>query len=103
VPLLALAARAAGGLSRPYRSEGDVVDRGDVPGVVSAPLGEIETEIRAREHGIVLGRAVLPVVNEGNAVFHLAAIAPEMRAGDRIGAWNAGLEAERLFDEDEIL
>ncbi|TCP41280.1 succinylglutamate desuccinylase/aspartoacylase family protein [Rhodovulum marinum] len=92
-----------GGLLRTYRSEGDVVDKGDILAVVSDPFGEIETQITAPEHGIILGRAVLPVVNEGNAVFHLAAIAPSDRAGDRIGAWNAELEAERLFDEDEIL
>ncbi|TCM76204.1 succinylglutamate desuccinylase/aspartoacylase family protein [Rhodovulum steppense] len=92
-----------GGLLRSYRSEGDVVERGDLLAVVSDPFGEVEAEIRAPEHGIILGRAVLPVVNEGNAVFHLATIAPEAQAGERIGAWNAGLEAERLFDEDEIL
>ncbi|SIO44417.1 hypothetical protein SAMN05444722_2190 [Rhodovulum sp. ES.010] len=92
-----------GGLLRTYRSEGDVVDRGEVLAVVSDPFGEVETEVLAPEHGIILGRAVLPVVNEGNAVFHLAAIAPAERAGDRIGAWNAELEAEPLFDEDEII
>ncbi|TCO72910.1 succinylglutamate desuccinylase/aspartoacylase family protein [Rhodovulum euryhalinum] len=92
-----------GGLLRTYRSEGEVVDKGDVLAVVSDPFGEVEAEIRAPEHGIILGRAVLPVVNEGNAVFHLAAITPSDRAGDRMGAWTAELGAEKLFDEDEIL
>ncbi|MBL3562516.1 succinylglutamate desuccinylase/aspartoacylase family protein [Rhodovulum sulfidophilum] len=92
-----------GGLLRTYRSEGDVVAEGELLAVVSDPFGEIETEIRATEPGIIVGRAMLPVVNEGNAVFHLAAIAPADRAEDRIGAWASEVAAGQLFDEDEIL
>ncbi|MBN2907107.1 MAG: succinylglutamate desuccinylase/aspartoacylase family protein [Rhodobacteraceae bacterium] len=92
-----------GGLLRTYRSEGDVVAKGDLLAIVSDPFGEIEAHITAPSPGIIVGRAILPVVNEGNAVFHLAAIAAGDRAEDRIDAWNAELEAEALFDEDEIL
>jgi len=92
-----------GGLLRAFRSEGDVVAAGDVLAVVSDPFGEAGAEIVAPEDGIIVGRAILPVVNEGNAVFHLAAITPEDRAGDRMDAWAAELEGETLFDEDEIL
>ncbi|GAA0291028.1 succinylglutamate desuccinylase/aspartoacylase family protein [Rhodovulum strictum] len=106
-PLVCHAARwlraPQGGLLRSSCTEGDLVERGDVLAVVSDPFGEVEAEIRAPESGIILSRAVLPVVNEGNAVFHLAAIAPEAQADERIGAWSTGLEADRLFDEDEIL
>lgn len=92
-----------GGLLRTYRSEGDVVEKGDVLAVVSDPFGEVEAAIEAPEAGIIIGRAVLPVVNEGNAVFNLAAITPADRAEDRIGVWNAELETQALFDEDEII
>ena len=92
-----------GGLLRTYRSEGDVVAEGDLLAVVSDPFGEVEARIVATEPGFIVGRAVLPVVNEGNAVFHLATITPADRAEDRIGKWTAELEAEKLFDEDEIL
>lgn len=92
-----------GGLLRTFRSEGDVVEAGDLLAIVSDPFGEIDAAITAPEAGIIVGRAMLPVVNEGNAVFHIAAIASTAHAEDRMGAWNAELEAERLFDEDEIL
>ncbi|WP_243697947.1 succinylglutamate desuccinylase/aspartoacylase family protein [Rhodovulum bhavnagarense] len=92
-----------GGLLRTFRSEGDVVDAGDLLAIVSDPFGEVDAPIIAPEAGIIVGRAVLPVVNEGNAVFHLAAIASTAHAEDRIDTWTAEVEAERLFDEDEIL
>ncbi|WP_081535944.1 succinylglutamate desuccinylase/aspartoacylase family protein [Rhodovulum sp. P5] len=92
-----------GGLVRMFRSEGDVVAEGELLAIVSDPFGEIDAEITAPEAGIIVGRAVLPVVNEGNAVFHLAAITPDDRAEDRIDAWTAELETDTLFDEDEIL
>ncbi|MBK1635804.1 succinylglutamate desuccinylase/aspartoacylase family protein [Rhodovulum adriaticum] len=92
-----------GGLLRTFRSEGDVVAPGELLAIVSDPFGEVDAPITAPEAGIVVGRAVLPVVNEGNAVFHLASIASTDHAEDRIDAWNAELEAEKLFDEDEIL
>ncbi|HXH02367.1 MAG TPA: succinylglutamate desuccinylase/aspartoacylase family protein [Candidatus Competibacteraceae bacterium] len=40
--------------------------------VISDPFGERETPVLARHAGIVLGRTHLPLVNEGEALFHVA-------------------------------
>jgi len=63
-----------GGLFRSLKSDGDLVRRDDVLGVVSDPFGEDEVSVAAPFDGIIVGRAVLPVVNEGDAVFHLARV-----------------------------
>ncbi len=41
-------------------------------GVVSDPFGQEECEVRAPVGGIVIGRSNIPLVNEGEALLHLA-------------------------------
>ncbi|MFK7876927.1 MAG: succinylglutamate desuccinylase/aspartoacylase family protein [Paracoccaceae bacterium] len=92
----------AGGLLRTYRAEGDTVAAGDVLAAVADPFGDSEAELTAPFDGLLIGRAVLPVVNEGDAVFHLAALSPQA-SEDVVDDLAAQLEADPLFDEDEIL
>jgi hypothetical protein len=53
-------------------SLGSSVDSGDVLGVIGDPFGDFETEVRAPARGMVIGRIHLPLVNEGDALFHVA-------------------------------
>lgn len=92
-----------GGLMRMYRSEGDVVARGDVIAHVSDPFGEVEAELLAPDAGIIIGRAVMPVVNEGDAVCHLAAIRSSDVAEETVEVLTSQLDEAPLFDEDEII
>ncbi|MEM6372805.1 MAG: succinylglutamate desuccinylase/aspartoacylase family protein [Pseudomonadota bacterium] len=91
-----------GGLLRTFRAEGEIVEEGDVLAAISDPAGDDETELRAPRPGILIGRAVLPVVNEGDAVFHLAELSATANE-DTVDALTAQLEADPLFDEDEII
>lgn len=107
VPLLCRSSRwlraPQGGLLRMFRAEGAVVAAGDVLASVADPFGEAEADIVAPDDGILVGRAVLPIVNEGDAVFHLAGIAGRDAAAATLAALTTQLEADPLFDEDEIL
>jgi predicted deacylase len=93
----------AGGLLRTFKGNGDVVVRGDVMAAVADPFGEAEQEIKAPFRGIVIGRAVLPVVNEGDAVFHLARVNSVADAEGAVVDLNEQLAVDALFDEDEII
>jgi predicted deacylase len=93
----------AGGLLRTFRADGDVVAKGDVMGIVADPFGEKEEDILAPFNGIVVGRAVLPIVNEGDAVFHLARVKSMSVAEDAVEDLNDQLSDDPLFDEDEII
>lgn len=65
--------RAPGsGILRTRIKLGTTVNRGDLLGVVGDPFGDGEQEIRASHDGILIGRAHLPLVNEGDALFHVA-------------------------------
>ena len=55
----------AGGLLRTFRSTGDMVVAGEVLGMVSDPFGEKDTPVTADAGGVIVGRANMPVVNEG--------------------------------------
>lgn len=92
----------AGGLLRTFRAEGETVSEGDVLATVSDPFGDIETDMIAPANGILIGRAILPVVNEGDAVFHLAKLSPTA-AEDTVDDLSTQLETDPLFDEDEII
>lgn len=92
----------AGGLLRTYRAEGDIVEEGEVLAAIADPFGDKEEELVAPAAGLLIGRAVLPVVNEGDAVFHLADV--RLRDGpDVVEGLAAQLESDPLFDEDEII
>ena len=92
-----------GGLFRSLKADGEPVRRDDVLGVVSDPFGEDETEVTAPFNGIIVGRAVLPVVNEGDAVFHLARVQSLKPAENVMEDHSVQLAAAPMFDEDEII
>ena len=92
-----------GGLLRTFKSEGDTVQEGDVLAVVSDPFGEVEVDIVATLPGVIVGRAMLPIVNEGDALFHIARLSGEDDAGIKMNAISTQLEDDPLFDEDEII
>ncbi|QAX31004.1 succinylglutamate desuccinylase/aspartoacylase family protein [Leisingera sp. NJS204] len=93
----------AGGLLRTYKTTGEMVEEGDVLGVVSDPFGEHEEELQAGQAGLIIGRANMPIVNEGDALFHIARVATPVEAESRIESLHAQLEDAAMFDEDEII
>lgn len=60
------------GVFRAFTALGKQVKRGEVLGVVDSPYGNNEVEVVAVNAGLVIGRTSLPLVNEGDALFHVA-------------------------------
>lgn len=60
------------GILRSVTALGTWVQRGDRLGVVADPFGERESEVEAPYEGVVIGRTNLPLVNEGDALLHIA-------------------------------
>jgi len=82
---------------------GAYINEGDVVGVISDPFGEREAEVRATSAGLVIGRANLPVVNQGDALFHVATLPERVMSEPHLERLEDEIEADLLFDEDEIL
>ncbi len=60
------------GMLRMIKSQGASVRKGEILGIVSDPFGEIEQNVMATSGGIIIGRTNIPLVNEGEALFHIA-------------------------------
>ena len=65
---------------------------GEEVGVITGPLGENPVAIVAEDDGIVIGRTNLPIVNRGDALFHVARLKPKSRGS-----------IQATPDEDEII
>jgi predicted deacylase len=63
------------GILRTIISLGKQVDIGDIVGWIADPFGNSETEVQATASGIIIGKTNLPLVHEGEALFHIACFA----------------------------
>lgn len=62
----------ADGIVRNMVRLGEKVEAGQTIAYISSPLGHQEIEMKTTKGGIVIGQQTLPLVNEGDAVFHIA-------------------------------
>lgn len=99
-----------GGVTHRVRKSGDGVRKGDLLAVVAGLFGEDPVEIVSPIDGIIIGHATLPVVHQGEAIFHIAVVAHPERVGARIESLADAIYAsepegfaEMLLDEDEVL
>ncbi|MCA9600775.1 MAG: succinylglutamate desuccinylase/aspartoacylase family protein [Myxococcales bacterium] len=69
------------------------VDRGQLFAHISDPLREKELEITTPYSGIVIGRTNLPLVNEGDTMFHIATFQRLSEAAESVEAFADQLQA----------
>ena len=53
---------------------GDVVNEGQRLGIVGDPLSDNEESVESPATGVIIGRINLPLVHEGDALFHIARV-----------------------------
>lgn len=99
-----------GGVALIERESGAPVRRGDVLARVGGLFGEEAMEVTSPIDGIIIGHATLPVVHQGDALFHIADIPHPERVGARIESITEAIlasepegSAEALLDEDEVV
>lgn len=92
-----------GGILRAYKTVGDSVEDGEVLGAISDPFGDTDVEVLAEGSGLIVGRTNLPVVNQGDALFHVAELKKPENVENHIGDLEEQFSKDPLFDEDEIL
>lgn len=92
-----------GGIFRAMRKTGEMVEEGDQVGAISDPFGDMDIVVLAPLTGLIIGRAVLPVVNQGDALMHIARVARAGSADERLNKIEEAAIDDPLFDEDEIM
>lgn len=90
------------GIFRPLCKLGARVKPGDTLGVVSSPFSEKEVVLLAESDGIIICVSKLALVNEGEALFHIARFE---KAGDvegEISAHESNIEQDRLYEIEAV-
>jgi predicted deacylase len=81
-----------GGILHSVRQVGDKVGRREPIGIITDPLGHVTVPVFAEDDGIIIGKTNLPIVNRGDALFHVARIKAKTSA-----------KVDAMPDEDEII
>ncbi|RCU45333.1 succinylglutamate desuccinylase [Corallincola holothuriorum] len=63
---------SASGFVREYATLGKQVEKGDLLAEINSPLGELISQVVATRSGIVIGKQNIPLVQEGEAMYHIA-------------------------------
>lgn len=93
----------AGGILRAHRGLGDFVTGDEAIGFISDPFGHKDAEVMPLKSGVIVGRTNLPVVNQGDALFHIARISAADQVEDHVEQVEQELENDPLFDDSAIV
>jgi predicted deacylase len=92
------------GIFRAYYALGQAVKKNDVLGIIASPFGDHEEEVIATSSGIVIGRSSLPLINEGDALFHIARFSSGKDIAENVETFTETItEPEKHFEEPPIL
>lgn len=94
------------GVFRAFTVLGIQVKKGDVLGVIDSPFGDNEVEVVAPTSGLVIGKTSLPLINEGDALFHIARFQAVKEVAEKVEAFTETLvevAPEEPFDEPPII
>ncbi len=92
-----------GGIFRAAKRTGAFAVSEEIVGQISDPFGDADIAVRTPIPGIIIGMSNLPVVNQGDALIHIAEVEVPGTALRRLTAIEDAAFADPLFDEDEIV
>lgn len=89
------------GIHRVISALGSRVKQGEILGYISDPLGETETEVLASASGLIIGRATVPLITEGEALFHIARFdEPDREVAELVDEAQQALTDDTLVPEE---
>lgn len=92
--------RAPGsGIFRATTALGAQVAKGETLGIVSDPFGSDESAVVASAKGIIIGRSNLPLVHEGEALYHIARVSRPAAAAARAEKIQEQSETNPMFNQ----
>ena len=87
------------GMLRTIKALGDTVKENEIIAYIDEPLGDDSYEIFSPFDGIIIGKSEIPLVQEGDAVFHIANFKNLNIAEDKIEYFNEELIEQSEFHE----
>lgn len=87
--------RAPGsGIFRAAKSLGEKVDRNDILGVINDPAATLETPVIFPCHGLIIGRSEIPLVHEGEAIYHIARFRDNREVAEQVARFKNNISTE---------
>jgi predicted deacylase len=86
-------ARNSGSL-RIMKKIGTFVKENELLGILTDPFGDNKVDVRASKAGIIIGCITMPLVNHGNALFHIATIEEMEVMGDGSIVFDSDIDIE---------
>lgn len=71
---------------------GAAIQKGQLLGVIADPLGGSEESVVSRRNGVLIGMTKMPLVHEGEALFHVACTSEVKRAAQAVNDFHQGYE-----------
>jgi predicted deacylase len=87
------------GMLRTIKALGDTVKENEIIAYIDEPLGDESFEMLSPFDGIIIGKSQIPLVQEGDAVFHIANFKNLEIAENKIGYFNEEMIEQSEFHE----
>ncbi len=92
-----------GGIFRTRLRNGALISANECLGTIADPFGKTETNVLAGESGILIGRSNLPVVNQGDAIFHIAHVHDANTAEKTVEEFHEELDQDMDLDLEALM
>lgn len=84
------------GLFRKVIAMGSRVKRGEVLGLIDDPFGKEHIEVIATVNGIIIGCSEIPLVHEGEALFHIARFEDVKQVAGQVESFQSDMTPEEI-------
>lgn len=82
------------GSLRVRKKLGSMVTKDEILGEISNPYGDFKVEVRAVKTGIIIGMTMIPLVNNGDALFHIATFENLEALEERLEVFEGSIASE---------
>jgi len=90
----------ASGILRAITPLGQQVKKNELMGLIANPFGDSEFEVRASYDGVVIGRTNIPLIHEGEALFHIARFGDAREVAEHVESFQSS-HAEAPYPASE--
>lgn len=87
------------GMLRTIKALGDIVKKDEIIAFIDEPLDDDSFEIKALFDGVIIGKSEIPLVQEGDAIFHIAKLKDLESAETKLEYFNENAIGQSEFYE----
>ena len=87
------------GMLKTIKALGDLVKKDEIIAFIDEPLGDDSFPIRSPFDGVIIGKSEIPLIQEGDAVFHIAKLKDLESAESKLEYFNENVTKQSEFYE----